>query len=171
MRSRVRQAGILIAMALLVAGVPGLAVAQDEGGPQSAYPQREIAPPVTVTGMVQADGTEGYLLIDKESGDSIALKGKKKKLAAEEGSNVTLTGYWKKDDPSTKVFRVSKVEPAVEIEIETASPAAAPAAPASPATEAPPAQETPQSPAPESPAPESPAPESPAPESPESPTP
>ena len=171
MRNRAKLAGTVIAMALLVAGFPALVAAQDEGGPQTAaYPQREIAPPVTVTGMVQA-GTDGYLLVDQESGDSIALKGKKKKLAAQEGSNVTLTGYWKKDDPSTKVFRVSKVEPApAAVEPAPAAVEAAPAAPASPVEQAPPA-EAPESPTPESTAPESPAPESPAPESPQSPAP
>jgi hypothetical protein len=173
-------------MALLVAGFPALAAAQTEGGPQLGGPQREYVPTpaVNVTGMLQSDDADGYVLVDQESGDSIALKGKKKKLAKHEGTAVTLTGRWRDNDPSTKMFRVSKVEAApAEAAPVQAAPAdaaaveAAPASPESPAAESP----APESPAPESPATESPAPESPdaespdaespAPESPDSPAP
>jgi hypothetical protein len=185
--SRVQLAGTAFVMALLAIGFPAFVAAQQyEGGPQEGGPYRAVEPMVTVTGMVQpATDGDGFVLVDQQSGDSIALKGKKKKVAAQEGSNVTLTGRWSKGDPSTKKFRVSEVEaaPAAAAPAAAAPAVAAPASPESPAAESPatepatpestesPAPEATQSPAPEAaPAPESP--ESAAPESsPESPAP
>jgi hypothetical protein len=174
-------------MALLVAGFPALAAAQNEGGPQPGGPQGAYVPvpAVNVTGMLQSDGEDGYVLVDQASGESIELKGKKKKLAKHEGTAVTLTGRWRDNDPTSKMFRVSKVEaapaeaaPAVAAPAVTAPAEAAPAEtdPASPESTAtdPAAEPAPESPSAE-PAPESPATEpdseAPAPESPDSPAP
>ena len=123
---------------------------------------------ITLTGMLKSDGADAYMLVDQQSGDSIDLKKKSKKLSKHEGQMVSIEGRWVDNDPTSKTFKVSKVEPAPEAAAETQ---------AAPAEQAP-APETPEAAAPEAAAPESPeapapeaAPEAPAPESPEVPDP
>jgi hypothetical protein len=162
MRNRLQLAGIVIAMALLVVGFPAIAAAQTqaEGGPQVGGPQREYVPVpmVMLTGMLKSDGADGYMLVDQQSGDSIDLKKKSKKLAKHEGQMVTIEGRWVDNDPTSKTFKVSKVEPAPEAAAETQATHAESPAPATPETaaEEAAAPDSPEAPAPEAPAPESP---------------
>ena len=116
MRNRVQLAGTVIAMALLVVGLPAMAAAQtqNEGGPQVGAPSREYVPTpqINLTGMLKSDGAGGYVLVDEQSGESIELKKQGKKFAKYEGQMVTVAGKWIDDDPTSKTFRVSKVKPA-----------------------------------------------------------
>ena len=116
MKNRVQLAGPVIAMALLVVGLPAMAgtQTQNEGGPQVGGPSREYTPPpqITLTGMLRSDGAGGYGLVDQQSGESIDLKKQGKKFAKYEGEMVTVAGKWVDDDPTSNTFKASKVKPA-----------------------------------------------------------
>jgi hypothetical protein len=84
---------------------------------------------IAITGMLQSDGADGYMLVDKASGDSITLKKKAKKLGELEGKNVTLTGRWYKNDETTKTFKVVKVAETPAESPASATHAEQPAAP------------------------------------------
>ena len=117
MRNRVQLAGTVIAMALLVAGLPAMAAAQtqNEGGPQVGAPSREYVPTpqIKLTGMLKSEGGS-YALVDEQSGESIELKKMGKKFAKYEGEMVTVSGRWVDNDPTSNTFKVSKVKPASE---------------------------------------------------------
>ena len=104
MRNRVQLAGTALAMALLVVGLPAAAAAQTEGGPQVGAPSREYVPipKIMLTGMLKSDGADGYLLVDQQSGDSIELKKKSKKLEKHEGTMVAVEGRWADNDPTSE---------------------------------------------------------------------
>jgi hypothetical protein len=132
MSKRAHAAVAVVASALMMGAFAIGAVAQQapaqqppgyEGGPGMV---RVPEPMISLTGMLQSDGAEGWMLVDQASGDSITLKKKSKKLAEHDQTNVTVTGYWKKNDETTKTFKVSKVEaaPAAAETTETAAPAA-----------------------------------------------
>ena len=80
MRNRVQLAGTVVAMALLVVGLPATAAAQtqNEGGPRLGAPSREYVPTpqINLTGMLKSDGAGGYVLVDEQSGDSICSQEK-----------------------------------------------------------------------------------------------
>ena len=185
--SKRAHAGLAVVAAALMMGAFAIgAVAQqqpapqrpgyDEGGPSNGPVAPYVEPMISLTGMLQSDGADGWTLVDQASGDSIELKKKSKKLAAQEGGSVTVTGRWKKNDETTKIFKVSKVEPAPAAAVEATDAAA----PAQAPTDSPSLSTTPEDPAaptdpsiPEQPAtPADPAiPEQPAPEVPEAPAP
>jgi hypothetical protein len=150
----------VIAAALLMGPFATLAVAQqeqyppprNEGGPIEGPAMRVPEPMIDITGMLQSDGADGYVLVDQASGDSITLKKKSKKLGELEGRNVTVTGRWWKNDETTKTFKVVKVEEAPTP--ATAAPAEQPddaAAPSIPEDTAIPEDAVPQEAAPEEP--------------------
>jgi hypothetical protein len=163
---------------------PGYDERGEERGPNDRPMAPAAEPMVTLTGMLQRGDDHGWVLVDQASGDSIELKRKSGKLAKHADSNVTVTGRWKKDDETTKTFKVSKVEAAAADATEpteAAAPAQTPTdSPSLPSTPEDPAAPTDPSTTPEQPAtPQDPAtPEDPAvpdqqplPETPESPSP
>jgi hypothetical protein len=65
---------------------------------------------MTLTGMLSIDGNGGYVLIEEQSGDSVALQGPQG-LADHLGSTVKVSGRWV-DDPDGTYFLVKRVEAA-----------------------------------------------------------
>ncbi len=101
-RNRLQWLGSALAVALLVLGTASVVVAQEE---------EASAEEVTLTGRLSGDEESGYMLIEQESGETIALKGPRE-LASHVGSTVTVTGKWAEDTQGNRYFAVSKVEKA-----------------------------------------------------------
>lgn len=64
--------------------------------------------PITLIGTVSVDGAGGYVLVEEQSGDSIALRGPSR-LADFAGAFVKVSGRWV-DDPDGAYFMVATIE-------------------------------------------------------------
>lgn len=103
MRQHVNRISAILAVALL-ALLPAVAVlAMDDG--------MKTKEEVTLTGQLSNDEQGGFVLIERESGDSIALESAMD-LAAYVDSTVNVTGTWNQDAAGNLTFQVSHVEPA-----------------------------------------------------------
>lgn len=99
MRHRVNRYGVALAAVLLVLAPAATLMAANE--------EEEVS----LTGQLTTDEAGAYVLIEQESGDSIALRGVSE-LADHVGSMVKVTGKWAEDSEGYKYFEVSKVAPA-----------------------------------------------------------
>ena len=67
--------------------------------------------PITLVGELAESEAGGYLLIEQESGDSIAVSGSVM-FGDHVGETVKLTGKWVEEEDGYRSFKVSKIEPA-----------------------------------------------------------
>jgi len=89
----------MLALALLLGGAMPL-LAEEQGSTDEQ---------VALVGQLASDGEGGYRLIERESGDSIPLRGNAQ-LAEHVGTTVKVTGSWGEDPDGTRFLRVSKIE-------------------------------------------------------------
>lgn len=104
MKHRLNRLGVALAIAILALGPVAAAMAQD------GQPPKEI----TLTGQLHTDepgGDDrgGYVLIEQESGDWVALAAPMD-LAEYVGTTVRVSGHWAKDPEGHNYFEVSEVE-------------------------------------------------------------
>ena len=90
----------LVAVIALLGSVPAVFAAPD------GMPEDEI----NLIGRLSTDDAGGYVLIEEESGDWVALAGPETLFESHVGATVRITGHWAEDETGERYVEVRAVE-------------------------------------------------------------